>query len=232
MKRCSQIIIRFSDLLISLCAIILLLPLLIVTICLLRFTGEGEIFYFQKRVGKSKRKVKVIKFATMVKNSPNIGTGTLTIKNDPRVLPVGRFLRKSKINELPQLWNVLIGDMSLIGPRPLTLDSFASYTLEGQNTISSVRPGLSGLASIVFRNEENILLGKMNPKRYYREIIAPSKEGLEIWFVENKSVSLYYRLILATVIAVIFPKIKILKFFGLNEIVYKSVSPEWFDVSK
>ena len=93
----------------------------------------------------------------MLKDSPNIGSGTLTIKNDPRILPVGKLLRKTKINELPQLLNIFFGDMSLIGPRPLAIQNFNSYSKEIQNTITLVRPGLSGIGSIIFRNEEEII---------------------------------------------------------------------------
>ena len=92
----------------------MLVPVAIV----LRLTGEGEVFFLQERVGKDGKPFKLYKFATMLKNSPNMGTGTVTLKHDPRVLPVGRFLRKTKINELPQLLNILIGDMSVVGPRP------------------------------------------------------------------------------------------------------------------
>ena len=111
---------RFFDILFSGIAILILSPLFIVVILILRFTGEGEIFFLQDRIGKGGNKFKLFKFVTMIKNSPDMGTGTITIKNDPRILPFGKFLRKTKINELPQLLNIFFGDMCIIGPRPLT----------------------------------------------------------------------------------------------------------------
>ena len=140
---------RFFDLVFSSLALVILSPLLFPIIVILRLSGEGEIFFLQDRVGKNGKVFKLFKFATMLKDSPNIGSGTLTIKNDPRILPVGKLLRKTKINELPQLLNIFFGDMSLIGPRPLAIQNFNSYSKEIQNTITLVRPGLSGIGSII-----------------------------------------------------------------------------------
>ena len=109
-----------------------------------------KLFFLQERIGKSGKVFHLYKFATMLKNNPNIGTGTITVKGDPRVLPVGKVLRKSKINELPQLLNVLRGDMSVIGPRPLTAQTFGSYSAATQAVVREVRPGLSGVGSIIF----------------------------------------------------------------------------------
>ena len=107
---------RLMDILLSSAALVVLCPLLFMTCIILRFTGEGEVFFYQTRIGFGGKRIKIIKFATMLKESPNIETGTVTLKNDPRVLPVGKLLRKAKINELPQLINVLRGEMSIIGP--------------------------------------------------------------------------------------------------------------------
>ena len=115
---------RLLDILLSGIALLVFSPLMIPISIILKLTGEGEIFFLQERIGKGGHKFKLIKFATMLKNSANIGTGTVTVKGDPRVLPVGKFLRKTKINELPQLLNILVGDMSVIGPRPLTSQTF------------------------------------------------------------------------------------------------------------
>ena len=106
---------RMLDIFFSGLAIFCLSPLLLPIACILRITGEGEVFFIQNRVGRKSDQFGLIKFATMLKDSPNIGTGEITINNDPRVLPLGKFLRKSKINELPQLWNILVGDMSVVG---------------------------------------------------------------------------------------------------------------------
>lgn len=196
---------RFFDIMLTAISLLLLLPIIIPIILLLRLTGEGEVFYVQERIGKDRRSFGLLKFATMLKDSPNIGTGTITILNDPRVLPLGSFLRRSKINELPQLLNVLKGDMSLIGPRPLTKDRFCDYDLFTQKTISSVRPGLSGVGSIVFRSEDKLLKNPNHINQTYREIIMPFKGDLEKWYVENESLKMYFSLIIVTIMTVVAP---------------------------
>lgn len=195
---------RLFDLIISAAAIITLSPVLLIVVILLRFTGEGEVFYSQARIGKGGGEFDLLKFATMLKNSPSIGTGTVTLANDPRILPMGRFLRKTKLNEIPQLFNVLRGDMSLIGPRPLTQQTFAMYPEEAQRKIATVAPGLSGIGSIVFRNEEKILTDSDEALQVYKELIAPYKAELECWFVENRSFLLYLKTIFATLWVVLF----------------------------
>jgi len=200
---------RFFDLVFSSLALLALSFLLIPIILILRFTGEGEIFFLQERIGKRGKVFKLIKFATMQKDSPNIGTGTVTMKGDPRVLPVGKFLRKTKINELPQLINIFMGDMSVIGPRPLTDQTFASYSSSIQKTIKQVRPGLSGIGSIIFRGEEEIMYGKSASINFYENVIAPYKGSLEEWFVKNKSLYIYFKAILVTVWTVFIPTTKI-----------------------
>lgn len=195
--------IRVFDIVFSLMALLILCPLLLPIALVLRLTGEGEVFYVQERMGSSERTFGLLKFVTMLKNSPQMGTGTITVRNDPRVLPVGRILRKTKINELPQLLNVLIGDMSVIGPRPLTKNHFDHYPPELRQIIASVRPGLSGVGSIVFRDEERLLSDKEDPKNYYQVEIAPYKSLLEVWFVENHGVWLYFKCIILTLWAVI-----------------------------
>lgn len=201
--------IRFFDLLFSIMALLLLLPFLVPISLILKLTGEGEIFFLQNRIGKEGKEFKLYKFATMLKNSPSIGTGTVTMKDDPRILKVGKFLRKTKINELPQLINILIGDMSIIGPRPLTLETFRSYSTNTQEIIKRVRPGLSGIGSIIFRNEEEIMQGASASINYYQNTIAPYKGLLEEWFVANKNLNVYFISIFLTIWAVIFPKTQI-----------------------
>ena len=201
--------IRFFDLLFSIMALLLLLPFLVPISLILKLTGEGEIFFLQNRIGKEGKEFKLYKFATMLKNSPSIGTGTVTMKDDPRILKVGKFLRKTKINELPQLINILLGDMSIVGPRPLTFETFRSYSTNTQEVIKRVRPGLSGIGSIIFRNEEEIMQGASASINYYQNTIAPYKGLLEEWFVENKSLNVYFISIFLTIWAVIFPKTQI-----------------------
>lgn len=141
----------------------------------------------------------------MLKDSPNIGTGTLTIKDDPRVLPVGKFLRKTKINELPQLFNIFFGDMSVIGPRPLTSQAFHSYSLNTQENVKKVRPGLSGVGSIIFRREEDIMHGASASVDFYKNVIAPYKGSLENWFVANKGLNIYFLAIFITLWSLLIP---------------------------
>ena len=200
---------RIADIVLSTLAIVLLLPLFIPVIFLLRLTGEGEVFYVQIRVGRGKIEFGVLKFATMLKDSPSIGTGTVTVKNDPRVLPMGKFLRKTKINELPQLFNILLGDMSIIGPRPQTKRCFDAFPASSRNRIVKVRPGLSGIGSIVFRDEENLLNKSADPNVFYDSVIMPYKGILEEWYVDNSGLLTYAKCILATIWVVLLPKTKI-----------------------
>lgn len=199
-------LVRFFDVFFSSFALIFFSPLFIIVIIFLRFTGEGEIFFFQDRVGQNGKIIKLIKFTTMLKNSENIGTGTVTVKNDPRVLPFGKFLRLSKINELPQLLNIFFGDISVIGPRPLTKETFNYYNEEAKKKILEVKPGLSGIGSIIFRAEEEIIQNNKNSLNTYEDIIAPYKGVLELWFVENKSIKNYFLLIFLTMFSVVSSK--------------------------
>jgi lipopolysaccharide/colanic/teichoic acid biosynthesis glycosyltransferase len=173
---------------------------------MLKFSGEGEIFFLQERVGKNRELFQLFKFATMLKNSPSIGTGTVTMKNDPRILPAGKFLRKTKINELPQLYNVLIGDMSLVGPRPQAPRCFDVFPVESQEIIVRVKPGLSGIGPIVFRGEEDILEGHSGTLDFYDNVIAPYKGDVEAWYVSRQGLIAYFSLILLTIWVVLFPR--------------------------
>lgn len=200
-----KLLIRFFDILLSGIALIVLTPFLIPIIIILKFTGEGEVFYLQERVGKDGKIFKLIKFATMLKNSPNIGTGLITVKDDPRVLPFGKFLRKTKINELPQLLNIIKGDMSLIGPRPQTKRCFNAFPPYIQDIIIKVKPGLSGIGSIVFRDEERLLEQNEDERiKFYDEVIAPYKGELEKWFMNHQNLYTYFMLIFLTIWVVLF----------------------------
>ena len=198
--------IRTFDLLISVILLACLSPLMLLIMFLLKFTGEREIFFYQQRIGKNYKKFKLIKFATMLKNSPNIGNRTITLLNDPRILPLGNFLRKTKINELPQLFNVIKNDMSLIGPRPLTIELFNQYSPSIKKKISKLKPGLSGVGSIVFRTEEKMLKKRKNIKSFYKKIILPYKGSLEVWYYKNSKPSIYFFLIFLTIVSIFFPK--------------------------
>jgi len=197
---------RLFDIIFSGVALIAMLPIFLPLMLLLRLTGEGEIFFLQDRIGRHGKYFKLYKFATMIKNSPNIGTGTVTLFNDPRVLPLGGFLRSTKINELPQLINIFKGDMSVIGPRPQTQRCFDAFPTQSQQEIVKVRPGLSGIGSIVFRNEEEIMHVNNNPDKFYDEIVMPYKGSLEVWYVSHQNLRSYFCLIGLTAWVIFLPR--------------------------
>lgn len=184
---------------------------------MLRFTGEGYVWYLQQRVGYKQKRFEIYKFATMLKDSPNMAGGIITTKKDPRLLPLGGFLRKSKINELPQLLNIFLGHMSFVGPRPVMPISFAAYPEEVQKVIYNVTPGLTGIGSIIFRDEEE-LITKVKEEGgdtwdYYQNTIYPFKGMVEKWYQENQSFVLDLKLILATAIVVLFSKVNVIDIF-------------------
>ena len=196
---------RAVDLLLSSIALLILSPLMLPVIIILRLTGEGKIFYRQDRVGKGGELFRLLKFATMLENSPNMKGGDITVRNDPRVLPFGGILRKTKINELPQLLNVFLGDMSIIGPRPLTPRTFSHYSKDVQEQIATLKPGLSGIGSIIFRDEESILANsKKSHLDCYKEDIIPFKGELEIWYKKRQSFLLDVLLIFLTIWVILF----------------------------
>lgn len=198
---------RFVDFVLSFIALVVLSPLLI-PICIgLLITGEHYIFYFQKRTGYRNKPFDIWKFATMLKNSPNLPGGLHTLRKDPRLMPLGGFLRKTKINELPQVINILIGDMSIVGPRPLVDKNFELYPDHIKKRINNVKPGLTGIGSIVFRDEEKLLSeSKLAPHEFYKEHIAPFKGELEIWYQQNLSFYTDAMLIFLTAWVILFPQ--------------------------
>ena len=203
---------RILDILLSLFALLILLPLFIPIVIILLLTGEHKVFYLQNRVGYNNKNFKILKFATMLSNSANMGTGSLTLKNDSRVLPFGSFLRKTKINELPQILNILIGDLSIVGPRPQMQVDFEKYSAEVQKKIYNVRPGLTGIGSIVFRDEESLIsLAAVDedPHDFYKRVIAPYKGELEMWYQEKRSLILDFQLIFMTAWAIVAPETRL-----------------------
>ena len=200
---------RLLDIIFSCMALVVLAPFFLPVMIILSFTGEREIFYIQQRAGYNGNEFGLFKFATMLKNSPNIGAGEITVRADPRVLPFGKFLRKTKLNELPQLWNIFIGDMSVVGPRPMVPNTYANYPEAARQKLNTIRPGLTGIGSIIFRDEERYLSDRDQPMEFYREHIIPYKSDLEIWFLENNSVWMYIKAIFVTVWVVVFPASKI-----------------------
>lgn len=201
---------RFFDILVSTLALIILSPLLIPIMIGLKLTGEGYIWYFQERIGFKNKKFNIYKFATMLKNSPNMSGGVITTKKDPRITPMGGFLRKSKINELPQLLNILFGHMSVVGPRPVMPISFNAYPEKVQEVIYNVKPGLTGIGSIIFRDEEQIITKVRDEGGdtwdFYTNKIYPFKGELEKWYQENYSFVTDLKLIILTAWVIVFPE--------------------------
>ena len=203
---------RIIDVLLSILALLILLPLFLPIVIVLLLTGEHKVFYSQTRVGLKNQNFKIIKFATMLSNSANMGSGSLTLKNDPRVLPFGSVLRKTKINELPQILNIIIGDLAIVGPRPQMRVDFEKYSEEVQKNIYNVRPGLTGIGSIIFRDEESLISAASvneNPHDFYKRVIAPYKGELEMWYQEKRSLILDVQLIFMTAWTIIVPETRL-----------------------
>ena len=202
---------RLLDIITSLLALIILSPLLLPIVIILRFSAEGYVFYFQDRIGKDRVNFKIIKFATMLKDSPNLASGSITLSGDWRVTKPGKLLRKTKINELPQIINILKGDISLVGPRPLVTKTFIAYNEEVQSKIYNVKPGLTGIGSIIFRDEESIIsaITDEDPHEFYKRVIAPYKGELEMWYQSNNSFFLDLQLIFMTAWVILVPTSKL-----------------------
>ena len=203
---------RILDIFLSGLAIIVLSPLLLPIIVILKFTGEGKVFYLQERVGKGGKLFGIWKFATMLENSPSMTNAYITTHDDPRVLPFGKFLRKSKINELPQLVNILKGDISIVGPRPQVKAHLELYPKDKLDDVLSIQPGLTGIASLFFRDEETMISNSnMEPKEFYKAFIAPYKADLEIWYKNNQNLYTYFMLIGLTAWSIFFSKSNLYK---------------------
>jgi len=198
---------RIIDFVLAFIALTILSPILIPVIIGLLLTGEHYVFYFQKRIGYKNKSFQIWKFATMLKASPNLAGGLHTTKKDPRLMPMGGFLRKTKINELPQIVNILKGDMSIVGPRPLVDKTFAPYSDEVKANIYNVKPGLTGIGSIVFRDEERLLSETtMNLDDFYAKHISPYKGELEMWYQKHLSIYTDFMLIFLTAWVIVSPE--------------------------
>jgi len=198
---------RFFDIVLSALAIAVILPFMIPVIIGLLLTGEHYVFYFQERIGYKNRPFSIWKFATMLKNSPNLPGGMHTTRKDSRLMPLGGFLRRTKINEIPQLVNIFRGDMSIVGPRPLVMKTFDPYPVHVKERIYNVRPGLTGIGSIVFRDEERLLSEtKMEPAQFYAQHISPYKGELELWYQDHLSFRTDFMLVFLTAWVILFPR--------------------------
>jgi len=197
--------IRFFDIFFSGLAMLILLPFMLPIMIALKLSGEHYIFYRQRRVGRYGRDFDLFKFATMLLDSPNLPGGLYTDKNDPRFLPMGKFLRKTKINELPQLINIFIGQMSIVGFRPTVRQHFEGYPDYAKEKLFSAVPGLTGIGSVAFRNEEEILQNFADKRAFHQNVIAPYKAALECWYVDHSGLFNYFKLILLTAVSVLNP---------------------------
>lgn len=192
---------RWFDMGLSLTSLMLLLPFLLAVAAFTRLEDSGPVFYRGERVGRYGHRFQIYKFRTMVVNADKIG-GSSTPVDDPRITWVGRWIRVYKLDELPQLINVLKGEMSFVGPRPQVPWAVELYN-EKQKALLTVRPGITDYASIQFRNETEILRGSMNPDKDYLEKIAPEKIRLGLEYVQNHSLWLDLKIIFATLLCVI-----------------------------
>ena len=203
-KRIKILIKHCMDKLFSIMGLIILSPLFIIIGIILRFQGE-DVFFLQKRTGHLGKEFKVFKFTTMPKGSEKLGL--ITTPNDPRTTRLGKFLRKTSLNEVPQLINILKGDMSFVGPRPLV--QIKKY-LNDDETMKyyRMRPGITGLASLYYYDEDELLGNVENSYEYYEKVIMPKKQQLEQEYCENWSILLDIKIILMTIKKVIYDRYK------------------------
>ncbi len=188
--------IRLFDIIFSLFGLLVLSPLLLILALCIIFSSKGPVLYRQIRIGKGGKEFTLLKFRSMYINSDR--QGLLTVGGrDPRITPIGYFVRKYKLDELPQLWNVLIGEMSIVGPRPEVKKYVDLYTPE-QRQILNARPGITDMASIIFKNENEILDKQTNPEQYYIENIIPEKIQLNHIFIKRPTLLSYFKIILLT----------------------------------
>ncbi len=201
---------RLFDFIISFISLAILSPLFIAIVLLLLLTGEHVVFFFQERIGFKNKPFKLIKFVTMTKSSKQIGNNLTTLPGDKRVLPVGKFLRKTKINEIPQLINILKGEMSFVGPRPLLSFGWQKYPEHVRSNIYNVKPGLTSLGSVVFHNEPDFVASfKEDPLTVYMQIIIPYKSSLEMYYQEHASIITDFKILFLTAWVLLFPKSKL-----------------------
>jgi len=191
-----QLLKRFFDILCSSLGLLLLLPLGIMISLFIKFADGGPIFYGQSRIGQFGRPFRIWKFRSMVVNAESLGV-PLTKREDLRITRIGRFLRKTKLDELPQLWNVVVGDMSLVGPRPEVPRYVQRYT-PSQREILNLKPGITDLASIVFRDEESLLCGVDNMEEFYIRYCIPKKIELNRQYAAHAGLLSDARIILRT----------------------------------
>ena len=187
---------RVFDFFSSLIGIIILSPLLLIVSIIIKFSSKGPIFFKQIRVGKNEKEFAILKFRTMVTDAEKLGK-QITVGRDPRITPIGHFLRKYKLDELPQLFNVLLGEMSLVGPRP-EVPRYTKYYSEEQKNVLKVKPGITDYASIKYSDENSLLGESDNPEGIYINQVMPDKLRINLEYIERRSVFEDFKVILLT----------------------------------
>ncbi len=195
-------LIRIFDVLLSLFGLLAALPVLLVVALWIKLDSKGSVLYKQWRVGKSRREFLLYKFRTMHVNADKLGLITVGSK-DPRVTKAGYLLRRFKLDELPQLFNVLKGEMSFVGPRPEVKRYTELYSPQHQMIVFSVRPGITDYATIEYSNENAILSHVTDPEHYYVHEVLPAKIRLNLIFIENPTFANYLRIIFRTISKII-----------------------------
>jgi lipopolysaccharide/colanic/teichoic acid biosynthesis glycosyltransferase len=188
---------RFFDIIAIVLVLPAILPVMGVLVFLVRRSSPGPVFFRQQRVGFLERPFRVYKFRSMVQNAEALGS-SVTAQNDPRITPLGRILRKTKLDELPQLLNVFMGDMSLVGPRPEVREIVRYYSPEMKG-IFEIHPGITSVATLHLRDEEAILSRVLDPDRFYEEVLVPLKVGLAMEHLHRRSVAFDLKILCQTV---------------------------------
>ena len=197
---------RAFDILVGLTALTLLSPFIVLAALAIKLDTRGPVSYLQKRVGRDGKVFACVKFRTMVVGAENQGLGLEVAQDDDRITRVGQLLRNWTFDEVPQLINVLKGDMSIVGPRPLTQEPFLLLPEEAREEFYSTRPGLTGIGSVAFRHEEEFLArSSKSTTDCYREDIAPFKAALELWYSRHRSFAVDLKIILLTAVTIPFP---------------------------
>ena len=194
---------RLFDIIFSFFGLILISSLFLLIVILIKLDSKGPVFYRGKRAGKDGKEFRIFKFRTMIMNAEKLG-GPSTSADDPRLTKFGKFLRKHQLDELPQLINVIKGEMSFVGPRPEVPSEVETYDKETKRMILSVKPGMTDLATLTNLHEEEILKGSKDPHQAYREKIKPKKLKLAVEYVKKRSFWLDIKIIFQTLKSAIF----------------------------
>ena len=192
---------RFCDIIFALMGLLVTSPIVLIVIVLKKLAGEQEIFYIKGRVGKGGRLFPFIKLSSMKPAKKGEKTSSLTLSNDSRITPLGHFIRKTKIDEFPQFVNIIRGELSFVGPRALMPKIHKDYTKGVKTELSKIRPGVTGLATVVFRNEAQLLADSdyTDEHQFYKEVIGPAKGAIEMIYTQNQSFILDLTILIVTV---------------------------------